>query len=346
MRRLLRGRMLYIVLTVFVIGLLYYGRSIQLGTLLPSELQRMEQLKADQSWWNEDVNPQALRTAVENNPLLRVMLFLLAFFTVGMTLGGIGFALWAVVTGRAPRVWRGPFHRPPRWTLGEFCRIAMLVMLMACLLQYARVATLVLWPGWSLDEGLWVNVSMLLLHTVLLLTILTFAMGKESHPLKALGLSRDRLSRAISTGFRGYLVVFPWLLLLLFGVVALANALHVKPPFQPIHEMIFGENRPPVLGLTILLACVVGPLAEEALFRGVLYAALRQRTSRWTAMLVSGAFFSAVHTNVIGFLPILLLGCLLADQYERTGSLAGPIAIHVLHNTFLLSLALTYRWAV
>jgi len=64
------------------------------------------------------------------------------------------------------------------------------------------------------------------------------------------------------------------------------------------------------------------------------------------AMLLSGALFSLVHTNVIGFVPILVLGCFLADLYERTGSLGAPIAIHMLHNTFLLGIALTYRMAV
>ena len=60
-------------------------------------------------------------------------------------------------------------------------------------------------------------------------------------------------------------------------------------------------------------------------------------------MLISGALFALVHSNAVGFLPIMVLGCLLAHLYERTGSLASPLAIHVLHNTFLMSTALVFR---
>ena len=96
-------------------------------------------------------------------------------------------------------------------------------------------------------------------------------------------------------------------------------------------------------GFAVLLACIVGPVAEELFFRGVVYAAVRRRTHWMVATLVSAGLFSALHTNPIGFLPIMLLGCLLANLYERTGSLAGPLAVHIAHNSFLLVSALVIR---
>jgi membrane protease YdiL (CAAX protease family) len=117
----------------------------------------------------------------------------------------------------------------------------------------------------------------------------------------------------------------------------------LEPPVEPIHELLFLEQRPLVLGLTLALACVVGPIVEEIFFRGVLYAALRPRTSRLWAMVISGSFFALVHTNPVGFVPILLLGCLLADVYERTGSLAASITVHMLHNALLIGLGLATK---
>ena len=103
------------------------------------------------------------------------------------------------------------------------------------------------------------------------------------------------------------------------------------------------EDRAGVVALTALLACVVGPVVEEVLFRGVLFSAVRTQTSRLVAMLISGGLFSALHTNLIGFLPILVLGCLLADLYERTGSLLSCISVHIVHNTLLMSFALILK---
>ena len=104
------------------------------------------------------------------------------------------------------------------------------------------------------------------------------------------------------------------------------------------------NTAPLVIGLLVVLSCVIAPVAEELFFRGVLFAAVRQRLSRGWAILASGAAFALIHTNPVGFLPIMLIGSLLAYLYERTGSLAAPIAVHILHNTFLMSIGLVVRW--
>ena len=50
--------------------------------------------------------------------------------------------------------------------------------------------------------------------------------------------------------------------------------------FDEIQELIFEEPRAGILALTVLLACVVGPVAEELFFRGLLFSTLRRRMSR------------------------------------------------------------------
>jgi len=148
---------------------------------------------------------------------------------------------------------------------------------------------------------------------------------------------------SVAVAFRGYLTVFPWIFVLLFLSAALIYRLGFKPPIEPIQELVFQEHRSSVLLMTVLLACFVGPVAEELFFRGIVYTALRQRSSRLVATLLSGAVFALIHTNVMGFVPIMALGCLLAHLYERTGSLAGPMSIHILHNSLLMSVALVFR---
>ena len=217
--------------------------------------------------------------------------------------------------------------------------------MVACLMPFVRVALLYYQPNWQLDAHLWVAVSMVLLDTCLILTVLVFAAekGRGRSPWRALGLSSRRATPAIGLGVRGYLSVFPWLFLLLFLIAEAARAFGWEPPIEPIHELVFEEQRPMVLLLTSVLACAVGPIAEEFFFRGVVYTALRQRLSRLVAILSSGAIFALIHANPVGFLPIMVLGCLLAYLYERTGSLASPLAIHIVHNTFLMALAMAFR---
>ncbi len=56
--------------------------------------------------------------------------------------------------------------------------------------------------------------------------------------------------------------------------------------------------------------------------------------------------FAAVHLYLVNFLPIFLIGLLLARLYERTGALAVPISAHTTANGAVAILAMwLQRWA-
>ena len=82
----------------------------------------------------------------------------------------------------------------------------------------------------------------------------------------------------------------------------------------------------------------LGPFIEEIFFRGFVYGALKHRFGIRKAIFLSALFFSFLHTNPMGFFPILVLGLLLAYLYEKTGSLIPSITVHMLHNGVLLGL--------
>ena len=341
--RLLRGWLPYVFFGVFIFSL--YWRAVQVGSPRSFEMPEPPHATETSEWWPQGVDPMAMAQRVLQHPRLALLLSGLTFFIVGMALGGCWMMLWACWTGRIRSLWRFTSRRLPRWSFGELTRITLLILMVACLMPFVRVALLYYQPTWQLDTHLWVAVSMLLLDTCLILTVLVFAAdkGRRRSPWHALGFSSRRAAPAIGMGLRGYLSVFPWLFLLLFLVAQVARAFGWEPPVEPIHELIFEEHRPMVLLLTSVLACAVGPIAEELFFRGVVYTALRQRLSRLVAILISGVIFALIHANPMGFLPIMVLGCLLAYLYERTGSLASPLAIHIVHNTFLMILAMAFR---
>ena len=352
MRRLLHGRFLYIGLGLLVAVL--YVKVLHTGsTRAPGIAPHLESAEADhmmmektrttEEWWPASLDANTLKQLTQRHPSLGMVMMLLTVFVTGMGLGGILLALWGLWTGRIRAVWQYRSRRLPRWSFGELGRIIALILILASLMPFVRLALLSYRPEWDLDLHLWLSVSMFFLDVVLILIILVFALEKGASVWSVLGLSTRRLFTSIEVGFRGYVAVFPWLFLLLFLVLQLAHALGIEPPVEPIQALLFEETRPVVIGITGVLACVVGPIAEELFFRGVVYSVLRQRTSRVVAMLISGTVFAAIHMTVVGFLPILVLGCLLADLYERTGSLASPLAVHILHNSFLVVLAMVFR---
>jgi len=90
-----------------------------------------------------------------------------------------------------------------------------------------------------------------------------------------------------------------------------------------------------VLGIvTILLA----PLAEELLFRGVLYPAVKQFGYPHLAFWGTAALFGAIHVSLAIFLPLTVLALLLNWLYEKTDNLLAPIAAHVTFNAINFTL--------
>jgi membrane protease YdiL (CAAX protease family) len=87
---------------------------------------------------------------------------------------------------------------------------------------------------------------------------------------------------------------------------------------------------------------IVGPVAEELSFRGILYGFLR----RWgviVALVVSTLIFVLCHPIHQG-IPVtrLLGGILFAAAYETSGSLIVPITIHALGNLAIFTLSLIF----
>lgn len=88
----------------------------------------------------------------------------------------------------------------------------------------------------------------------------------------------------------------------------------------------------------LLIVAVWAPLAEELVFRAMLFRTLRKGFSFWAAALISGAAFGIYHMNLVQGIYAGLLGLLLAWFYEKTNSLLGCYLFHFLFN--LLNYAL------
>jgi membrane protease YdiL (CAAX protease family) len=79
-------------------------------------------------------------------------------------------------------------------------------------------------------------------------------------------------------------------------------------------------------------AILLAPVAEEILFRGILYAAVKQAGFPRLALWGTTLLFAAVHMNLVTFVPLTVLALVLTALYERTNNLLAPITAHALFN--------------
>lgn len=86
--------------------------------------------------------------------------------------------------------------------------------------------------------------------------------------------------------------------------------------------------------------CLLGPLAEELLFRAGVLGTGGGR--QWQAVVLSAMIFALCHLNPAQMPAAFVLGMLLGWAYRATGSLVAPLAIHVMNNSLAVVLAQTF----
>ena len=160
--------------------------------------------------------------------------------------------------------------------------------------------------------------------------VLIFIAIKFEKSANALGLTPEEIPTGIKKGLIwsacfGITAVVLMALLHLAGIDALQM---LSPPLPYSGYLIF---------IYLLIGGVIGPLAEEIFFRGILYGYLR-RWGAYAAVTVSTLLFVVPHLAG-GNLPVTQLvgGIVFAVAYEKENNLMVPITIHCLGNLAIFS---------
>lgn len=174
-----------------------------------------------------------------------------------------------------------------------------------------------------------------LVYGPLSLGVWFFALKRRHASWSALGF-RPVLGRGLALTLGAVLLMIPVLLLLLAtealvtSLIALVTGGYTNPQQQDIAPggvLTFAD----FMWLFVTVA-VIAPIAEELMFRGLVYRYLRGKTGVTVSALLSAALFAALHVKPI-LLPILfVVGLVLALVAERFDSIYPAIALHALNN--------------
>jgi CAAX protease family protein len=102
------------------------------------------------------------------------------------------------------------------------------------------------------------------------------------------------------------------------------------------------------LAATAVLVCVIAPVAEEFIFRGYIFPALRNWKGLWPAVVIDGLVFGAIHVSgtPVGYLlPLALFGMVLCLIYVRTRSLYPCMVLHALNNSIAFGASADVGWS-
>ena len=186
-------------------------------------------------------------------------------------------------------------------------------------------------------------VPYLLYYALLLAGVLVAARRTGLGIGAALGITRETRWPSVRTGLvLGFAMLPPVIL-----TAWLADGLLRWLGLPPSQQAVFTTLADPSLGtaaqaLLIFVAVVVAPLAEEAVFRGVVFPALLHSGRLFRALLLVNVLFALLHLHLPSCLPLLAVGLSLSFGMLATGSLLTPAIMHAIFNGEML--LIFYLW--
>ena len=82
----------------------------------------------------------------------------------------------------------------------------------------------------------------------------------------------------------------------------------------------------------VMMAVAVAPVAEEILFRGILYPAVKQLGHPRVAVIGTALLFALFHVNLLTFASLTAVALALIALYNFTDNLLAPITAHAVFN--------------
>lgn len=226
-----------------------------------------------------------------------------------------------------------PAERRPAWGLLNIVLMAVFGILTGLVGAVAAVVVLRL-LGMQPSNGALFFILSAVAYTAFIVGVWLFVvlLGRASWGeigFQAVGLG------AVAT----VLLAVPVVLALNATVLWIMGLLLGGPIENPQAEQIAPGGRLPLADYLWLLGAVsvAAPVAEELVFRGVLYPYLRRWTPAAGAVLLSALLFAVVHVIPILIPPLVVTGIALGLLRERYGSVLPCMLLHALLNGISLT---------
>jgi membrane protease YdiL (CAAX protease family) len=224
------------------------------------------------------------------------------------------------------------------------------VLLIYIASQIAAVASIIYPLIRGLEVGDWLAESplasliagcLIQLSTILIIWMLLW---EQRLPWRTLGLVRPKVINLVH-GLAGYAAYLP----IYFGVAILVQLIAPGVDNGKSQDVGFGTD----LGLSglamaFITLVVLAPIGEEILFRGYMYGALKERTQKWMAAIVTSLVFGAAHLQFgdllwMAALDTFILSLALIYLREKTNSLWPSILLHMIKNFVAFMAIFVYK---
>lgn len=183
------------------------------------------------------------------------------------------------------------------------------------------------------------NISFLIFYGIQVVLMIGvawfFAVFWRRSSFRDLGFRYYNILKAIWYTFVALIVIF----FMSFSYVFIIDSLFaIEAPASKVEQLI--RERSISTNILIVIVAVVAPFAEEVYFRGFLYTAFKKSWGVNAGLFLSSLLFAAAHMEVYSFIPVMIIGWILAYIFEKTKSLVPVIFLHSAYNLILILIML------
>ena len=139
------------------------------------------------------------------------------------------------------------------------------------------------------------------------------------------------------------MVLVPMVIVLNIGILEFMKKMNWATSEDPVINW-FLEASPFIITLLAVGAIVIAPVAEEFMFRLVLFNTLQQFFGRTFANISTSLVFAVSHLKPEQILPLFILATVLQRSFNQSNNIVLPIAIHSVFNGFMVILVLVERY--
>ena len=222
------------------------------------------------------------------------------------------------------------------WTLRDIIVIILGIALFGIIFFLITFSILLFTPFSQYSETLsggeptiFLSIGAAILESLtILMSIYVFGIRRKRYPWHSLGLRSTSIRWMIISIGLGLLAI-PISAIIAYGTQYIFN-LPSENPQLPF--LIPNDISPASMAVMALFVGLVIPIAEELLFRGVLYTWIKQRFGIWIGVILSSIVFGVVHWDMAVAITASVLGIVLALAYEYSKSLWTSIMIHAINN--------------
>lgn len=184
------------------------------------------------------------------------------------------------------------------------------------------------------------NFILAFIYEALLIVIVMAALKFYNLDFKAMGFGKFKLDY-LKTALLAFAVYLPLSIVFLMGMSQLLP-INVDEAQEVGFENLVGIE----MILTFLLLVVLTPLAEELLFRGLMFTGFRNKLPFWPAAIAISMLFAVAHWQANVAIDVFVMSLISCYIREKSGSLWPSIFLHVFKNGLAFILLFVVKTAL